>query len=228
MTRSNGLIIRRIFHLLFAFIVIYYYLPATIFGVPTYYLIIILFFLLPVLIEIVRLRRGITFLGLHDHERNHVASYLWFCAGATLLIIAFPQQIAAPCIIATALGDPVIGLTKPYRRRFIFIVTFLICLLVFVLFQYPIYLAILAAGVAFIAESFEFKIRVRLRPNLFWSRSKHRFSKYKSVFDFLFRTDDDFMMQVIPAIVLLILFTILPELLPPQVIYPLQSLMPYA
>lgn len=225
---TRGSLIRRIFHLLFAFVVIYYYLPPTIFGVPTYYYIIILFFLIPVIIEIVRLRAGITFLGLHKQESNHVASYLWFTSGATLLILIFPQQIAAPCIVATALGDPVIGLTKPYRRRVIFSIAFLICLFVFVLFKYPIYLAIFAAVVAFIAESFEFKIRVRLRPNLFWSRSKHQFSRYRSFFDFLFRTDDDFMMQIIPAVTLFILFSLLPELLPQQIIYPLPSLLPYA
>lgn len=225
---TRGLILRRIFHLLFAFIIIYYYIPETMFGVPTYYFIIILFFFIPVIIEIVRLRAGITFMGLHEDERNHVASYLWFTAGATLLILVFPQQIAAPCIVATALGDPVIGLTKPYRRRIIFSVAFLICLLVFILFRYPIFVAIFAAVVAFIAESFEFKIRMRLRPSIFWSRSKHRFSKYKSFFDFLFRTDDDFMMQIIPAVALFILFSFLPELLPPQVIYPIPSLLPYA
>jgi hypothetical protein len=94
--------------------------------------------------------------------------------------------------------------------------------------MYQIYLAIFAALVSFIAESFEFRIRVRLRPNIFWSRSKHQFSQYKAAFDFLFRTDDDFMMQVIPAVILLILFSLFPTLLPPKILFPLPFLAPLA
>ena len=228
MTQEKGALTRRILHLLFTFAIIYYLLPFTVFGIPRHYYFIIIIFLIPILIEIIRLRAGVIFHGLHEHEANHVASYVWFTTGATILILFFPQQIAAPCIVATALGDPVIGLTKPYRRRFIFLITFIICLLVFILFKYSIYIAIFAAAIAFIAESFEFKIRIRLRPNLFWSRSRHRFSRYKAFFDFLFRTDDDFMMQIIPAVALFILFSIFPELLPPEIIQPLPSLLPYS
>ena len=225
---EKGLLIRRAYHLLFALVIIYYLFPKTVFGIPTYIYLIIFFFFVPLTIEIIRLRFSIIFMGLHEHERNHVASYLWFTSGAMLLILIFPQQISAPCIVATALGDPVIGLTKPLRRRFIFSIAFLICLIVFIIFKYEILLAVLAAIITFIAESFEFKVRLRLRPNLFWSRSKHQFSKFRSLFDFLFRTDDDFMMQVIPAIILSIIFLVFPQLLPPKVLFPLQYLMPYA
>jgi hypothetical protein len=206
---EKGLFFRRVFHLLFALVIIYYLFPKTLFGIPMYIYFIILFFILPLLIETIRLKKGLLFPGLHEHERNHVASYLWFSFGATILILFFPQQIAAPCIVATALGDPVIGMTKPYRRRFM------------------VSIAIFAAGVTFIAESFEFKIRVRLRPNLFWSRSKKKLSGIQSFFDFLFRTDDDFIMQIIPAVVLYLLFLILPNLAPPQLLHPLPQLLPF-
>jgi hypothetical protein len=225
---NSGMLVRRALHLFFAFVILYYLFPPTLFGVPMYIYLVILVFILPLLIEAIRLRTGRVFIGLHDHEANHIASYIWFTTGATILILFFPQQIAAPCIVATALGDPVIGLTKPYRRRFIVITTFLICLVVFLVFKYLILLAIIAAGIAVIAESFEFKIRIRLRPNLFWSRSKHRFSSYTRFFDFLFRTDDDFMMQIIPAIILLVIFTVFPMLLPPEVLHPLPQLLPFA
>jgi dolichol kinase len=224
---EKGLFFRRVFHLLFALVIIYYLFPKTLFGIPMYIYFIILFFILPLLIETIRLKKGLLFPGLHEHERNHVASYLWFSFGATILILFFPQQIAAPCIVATALGDPVIGMTKPYRRRFMVSITFLICLTVFIIFKYTFFLAIFAAGVTFIAESFEFKIRVRLRPNLFWSRSKKKLSGTQSFFDFLFRTDDDFIMQIIPAVVLYLLFLILPNLAPPQLLHPLPQLLPF-
>jgi hypothetical protein len=228
MPTDDGILVRRVLHILFAVVIIYYLLPQTIFGIPRYYYFVLVIFLLPLVAEIIRIRSKTIFYGLHEHEGDHVASYVWFTTGATILILFFPQQIAAPCIVVTALGDPVIGLTKPYRRRVLFAISFIIILFVFLIFQYDILVAIFAAAIAFIAESFEFKIRVRLRSNIFWSRSRHKFSKYRRFFDFLFRTDDDFMMQIIPAVALLILFTIIPELLPMEIIQPLQSLLPYA
>ena len=225
---EKGLIVRRICHLAFAFVIIYYLLPRTIVGIPRYMFVIIILVIVPWSIEIIRLYKNTSFLGLHDHERNHIASYAWFTFGAAILLLFFPQQIAAPCIVATALGDPVMGLTKPYRRRYIFLIAFLICFIVFIIFKYQPILALFAAAVAIIAESFEFKIRIRLRPNLFWSRTKKRFSDYKHFFNFLFRTDDDFIMQIIPAVVLLIVFLVLPELMPPEIFKPLPQLAPFA
>jgi hypothetical protein len=225
---EKGILIRRFFHILFALVLIYYLIPRTIVGYPTYIFLVIFIFILPLCIEVIRLNKGVIFTGLHEHEKDHIASYLWFTTGATVLIIFFPQQIAAPCIIATALGDPVIGMTKPYRRRYMVSISFLICLMIFIIFKYELILAIFAATVTFIAESFEFKIRIRLRPNIFWSRSKRQFSGYKRFFDFLFRTDDDFIMQIIPAIILSIVFLIFPALMPPELLHPLPELLPYA
>ncbi len=226
--REKGNLIRRFFHILFSLVIIYYFVPRTIAGYPTYVFLVIFIFILPLSIEVIRLNKGFIFIGLHEHEKDHVASYLWFTTGATVLILFFPQQIAAPCILATALGDPVIGITKPYRRRYMVSISFLICLMIFIIFKYELILAILAAIITFIAESFEFKIRVRLRPNLFWSRSRKRFSGYKRFFDFLFRTDDDFIMQIIPAIILSIVFLLFPTLMPSELLHPLPELLPFA
>jgi hypothetical protein len=227
LTDESGWFTRKILHLLFALVIIYYLLPSTIFQVPTYIIVVVLFIILPFSIETYRLRRGIIFTGLHEHEKDHIASYAWFTLGATVLLLFFPQQIAAPCIVATALGDPVIGMTKRYRRRIMVSVTFLICLMVFILFRYYIIVALFAAGVTIIAESFEFRIRIRLRPNLFWSRSRRELSNLKSFFDFIFRTDDDFMMQIIPAVTLAILFFVFPDLMPERILHPLVELLPF-
>jgi hypothetical protein len=99
--------------------------------------------------------------------------------------------------------------------------------MVFILFRYYIIVALFAAAVTVIAESFEFKIRIRLRPNLFWSRSRKKLSSFKSFFDFIFRTDDDFMMQIIPAVTLVILFFVFPDLMPEKILYPLPELLPF-
>jgi dolichol kinase len=153
-------------------------------------------------IESVRLKYGVVFLGLREHERHRVASYLWFTSGAVLLIAVFPQQIAVPCILAAAIGDPVIGETRRFRRRFAFSLGFLSCFLIFLLFGYPILLAVIAGGVTFIAESFEIEVQWGLREDLFKSRSRGRVSKYRKLFDLVFKTDDDFVMQVVPAIII--------------------------
>jgi dolichol kinase len=162
---------------------------------------------------------------LREYERGRVASYLWFTVGATLLIVFFPQQIAAPCILATAVGDPALGVTKKLRRRYTFSIALLLCFLVFFAFKYWLLVAIFAAGATFIAQFIEFKVQWRVRRSLFWSRSKHEVSPYQKYFDILFKTDDDFMMQIIPAVVLFVLFLIRPELMPDPLLEPLEQLM---
>jgi hypothetical protein len=161
---------------------------------------------------------------LREYERSRIASYLWFTVGATILIVFFPQQIAAPCILATAVGDPALGVTKKFRRRYTFSIAIIICFLVFLAFKYQLLVAILAAGITFIAQFIEFRIQWRVRRSLFWSRSKHEVSKYQKYFDFLFKTDDDFMMQIIPALTLLFLFLIHPDFMPDPLIEPLEQL----
>ena len=220
----KGEMLRRIMHIFTGAILVFYLFPDTIVGVPAWWYLVVLFIVVPISIEITRLHKGTIFIGLRSFERGRVASYLWFTTGATILILFFPQQIAAPCILATAFGDPAIGITKDMRRRYTFSIAIVILILIFVIFKYPLLLAIFAAGVTFIAQFIEFKIQWRVRKSLFWSRSKHEVSRYNKYFDFLFKTDDDFIMQVIPAVVLFILFAIAPELIPDVLLEPIEQL----
>jgi dolichol kinase len=220
----KGEMVRRVMHVCVGAVLLFYFLPHTLIGVPTWIYLVMLFVALPVCIEIIRLNKKTLFLGLREYEKSRVASYVWFTIGATLLILFFPQQIAAPCILATAFGDPAIGVTKKLRRRYTFSIAIIIIFLIFLAFDYILILAIFAAGVTFIAQFIEFKIQWRVRKSLFWSRSKHEVSEYRKYFDFLFKTDDDFMMQIMPAIVLFILFLIQPDLMPDTLLEPLEQL----
>ena len=193
---------RRFLHMAFGAVIIYYLFPKTLFGHPAWLYLVVFISLPSIIIELLRVKSRRIFFGLRDHERNHLASYFWFVNGAVILIILFPQYIAAPCILATAIGDPVIGETRPFRRRLAFTIGVLICFLMFVIFRYPLLLAIIASAAAFIAESINIQVSWEFRNELFYSRSKKKVSKYKDWFDFIFRTDDDFMMQIIPAIVI--------------------------
>jgi dolichol kinase len=205
---ERGHWLRRGLHIAYGGVVLFYLFPPVCFGIPTLLYLAVFFVGIPIIIEAIRLTRGAIFIGLREHERHHVASYLWFTAGAVLLIAIFPQQIAAPCILSAAIGDPIIGETRRFRRRFAFSIGFLVCFAIFLLFHYPIGLAIIAGGITFIAESIELEIQWGLREDLFTSRSKGRVSKYRQWFDFVFKADDDFMMQVVPAIIITILAVI--------------------
>jgi dolichol kinase len=210
LTRS-GRLVRRALHIALAAVLVYYIAPDIMFyvGSVPIHKNVVLFFLwcVPLSVEVSRLwlRKLIPYL-MHEYERKRVASYFWFATGAVLLIYLFPQEIAAPCITATAICDPIIGETRRFRRRFAFSIGFLTCLLIFIIFRYHLLLAIFSASIVFIAESLDIEIHWGLREDLFMSRSKRKVSKYKQWFDIVFKADDDFMMQVIPAIILLVTF----------------------
>ena len=215
---------RRALHVALGTVIIYYLVPPIMFKIGPYSLsrdiVLILLYLIPLGNEIQRHIRGTTFFLLREHEKTRVASYLWFATGAVALILLFPQYIAAPCIIATAIGDPVMGETRHFRRRYTFSIAFLVCILAFLIFQYPLPLTLFAGAVTFMAESIEFKIEWKLRSTLFYSRSKQSVSKYKRFFGHFLKTDDDFVMQIIPAMTLMLTFFILVyyervDLLPP-------------
>ena len=219
MENTKGIVLRRVLHASLGLILLYYLFPDTVYGIPKYILIILLFIVIPLTIDLIRLSRKKLVLGLREHERERIASYVWFTSGAVLLIIFFPQQIAAPCILAAAIADPMLGITRNLRRRYTFSINYLIIFFIFFLFLYPLYLMIIiAAGIVLISEAVEFRVQWRLRPHLFYSRSKHKVSRYNKFFEFLFKTDDDFMMQVIPAVILFLVFNLVPIGMPPELI----------
>lgn len=214
--------IRRGTHVLYSFVVIYFFLPDRLFFdiVPKWMVLILFLSVIPLSFEYWRLKRSGFVLGLREHEKDHIASYAWFCQGTVLLILFLPDQIAAPCIVVTAVGDVVIGVTKPYRRRYSFSIALLVCILIYFIFSFPWYTAIFAGVVAFIAESVDFEINARIRPNIFYSRSKQATSRSYDFFKWAFRSDDDFMMQVIPGFVLGVLFLATQHLYPDLSMFP--------
>jgi dolichol kinase len=217
---SDQIVVRRLLHLSLGLILVYYLFPKLIFGVPKEWYVVILFMVLPITLEIIRILTKGTFYGMRKHEKGHVASYVWFTSGAVILIVLFPQSIAAPCILAAAIGDPVLGATRDLRRRHTFSITYMVIFLIFYLFHYHLVIGFVAAGIVLISESVEFRIKWQLRPHLFYSRSQKKVSRYKRFFEVLFRTDDDFMMQIIPALSLLVIFTLIGwQYMPPELIH---------
>ena len=49
------------------------------------------------------------FFGLREYERRRISGYVYFGAATLTLVYFFPQPIAVACILASAIGDPILG-----------------------------------------------------------------------------------------------------------------------
>jgi dolichol kinase len=175
---------RRVFHTFGAFFLVYYKLPDV--GVLKYGLPILLLFLAS-LIELLRLKGRISsdhFFGLRVYEKKRVGSFLFFGIALFLLLLFFPQQIAVPCILCACFADPIMG---EVRHRFgkneAYLIGFFVCMLFFGVTWYQadvrlfLLVSFVGAAGAVIGET-----------GNFW------------------RLDDDFMIQMLPALLLVIVW----------------------
>jgi len=200
---------RRVFHAFGASFLFYYILPDVDwinilkFWVPPLIVIIAL------LIELLRIKGHINsshFFGLRLYEQKRIGSYVFFAVAILVLLRFFPQQIAIPCILCACFADPVMG---EIRNRFCktnaVLVGFVLCMFFFVFTWYKadpflmILVGIVGAYGAVIGEAKKF----------YW-------------------LDDDFMIQMVPAILLAIIWFAIPYIgfsYPPDIIYP--DLMPW-
>jgi dolichol kinase len=191
---------RRVFHAFGASFLFYYLLPETNWTNLLDW-INILKILVPVIIvisvvilEILRIKGKVSsdhFFGLRAYEEKRAGSYVFFAiAILILLIFPFPQQIAIPCILCACLADPIMGeIRYRFGEKQVYIVGFLVCMIFFIVTWHnaDIRLMILASVVgAFGAVIGETK--------KFWW------------------LDDDFMIQILPAILLLIVWFVAPFL----------------
>lgn len=182
---------RRVFHAFGAALLFYYLLPnedfihVLKFWVPPILVIIV------ILIEILRIKDIISsdhFFGLRFYERKRVGSYVFFAVAILILLRFFPQHIAIPCILCASLGDPLIGeIRHRYGRHYVYVMGFLICMLFFLVSWYKedpsimILVAVVGGIGAIIGETKKF----------WW-------------------LDDDFMIQMLPALLVGIIWIAMP------------------
>jgi len=102
--------IRRVIHCLIALAPAYYLLPVDlpVIGVRRW-VVLIAFFAIVILIEAIRLPKGILFLGMRPHEKGQIASFVWAAAGITATLWLFPHDIATAVIVGMAFVDPLAG-----------------------------------------------------------------------------------------------------------------------
>jgi len=196
---------RRVFHAFGASFLFYYMLPdidwinLLKFWIPPAIVVI------AIILEIFRLKGKISsnhFFGLRMYEQKRVGSYIFFAVAILILLRFFPQQIAIPCILCACLGDPIIGeIRHHFSMKHVYVFGFLVCMFFFMIAWY--------------------KIDVRL---MIFASIVGGFGAVLGETKKLWWLDDDFMIQMVPAILLLILWISLPYLgfnyTDPTIIYP--------
>jgi len=196
---------RRAFHTFAASFLFYYLLPDEEWMNNIKIVVPIIIVFCMIVIEYRRLRGALDhqrFFGLRSYEKKQPASYLYFGIAVVLLFLLFPQQIAIPCILCASFTDPIIGETRYYLgKKKAYTIGFIVSLFFFLMTWYRaewwilILVSIIGAAGAVIGEA-----------------KKLRF------------IDDDFLIQMIPAVLLLLLWQGLLllgiNLLPPPLIYP--------
>lgn len=197
---------RRVFHTFAASFLFYYLLPDEEWigfikiVLPTIIVVCM------VVIEYQRIRGGVDhhrFFGLRSYEKKRPASYLYFGVAVLLLFVFFPQQIAIPCILCASFIDPLIGESRYYLgKRRATIIGFSLSFLFFLLTWYKAEWWVLML-VPFIGAT----------AAVYGETKKLAF------------LDDDFMIQMLPALLLLLLWQVLLlvniNILPPPIITPL-------
>ncbi|MFH1101072.1 MAG: dolichol kinase [Methanobacteriota archaeon] len=178
---------RRVFHTFGASFLFYYLLPEGVWGSIVKIVLPVLLVAILVVVEYRRLHGSLDqkrFFGLRNYERGRPASYLYFGVALLLLFLFFPQQIAIPCILCASFLDPIIGESRFYfGRRNAYLVGFFVSLFFFVVcwFRAEWWIVILVAVVgacgALVGES----------KKLRW-------------------LDDDFMIQMVPAVLLVVIW----------------------
>jgi len=177
----NEHIYRRFNHTFAACFVIYFLFPEYILGIQREYYILI-FWIIIVTVEYLRLKQDLKILGMRDYENNRIAGFVWFATGTCLILglyelDIFPQSLAIATIIMAAFTDPLIGEANKKFGELWGAGLGLVCsFLIYRLIIGVLFYAIIGSIIAIISE----------RPKIKWF-------------------DDDLAMQIIPIIVLTIL-----------------------
>jgi dolichol kinase len=197
---------RRVFHTFAASFLFYYLLPDEEWINLGKIIIPIIIVLFMIIVEYRRIRGLLDhqrFFGLRNYEKKRPASYLYFGVAVLFLFLLFPQQIAIPCLLCASFTDPIIGESRYYfGKKRAYVIGFVISVFFFVVTWYRadwwilILVPLVGATGAMIGEVKKLKL-----------------------------VDDDFMIQILPAVLLLLiwqgLLLIGIDILTPPMLYPL-------
>ncbi len=178
---------RRVFHTFAASFLIYYMLPDEPWITTLKIFLAVGIVVFVFILEYLRIKgkiRSSNFFGLRIYEEKRPASYLYFGVALCILLVFFPQQIAIPCILCACFSDPIIGeMRYRFGKKKAYVIGFFVCMFFFLITWYtadiPILLlvSLLGASAAVVGEA-----------KKFWL------------------IDDDFMIQILPAVILLLVW----------------------
>lgn len=105
---DRGHIFRRLFHLCAPVILIYYLLPER-FFLHSREVWLILGFLALMAIEAVRLYTGKVFFGMREYERKQLSAYAWAGIAVVIAFLFFPMPFVICAVVGIGWTDPLIG-----------------------------------------------------------------------------------------------------------------------
>lgn len=197
-TRRNH-VIRRIIHLGSGSVVLFYLFPGQFLYLPMKLWLIILFGIIPLFIEIIRLKKGWLLPGQREHEKETLGSYAWALWASMAIMLVLPQVIALPVIIIYTLADPIIGEIRSWKKWLVVPIGLTFTTFLFIVFGYHPVLGVYAGGFMLIGEALEIVGTLRLRPELY---KLYRNSNFSDNFLLPFKTDDNASTQLVPALAL--------------------------
>ena len=185
-----GHVLRRIVHVSTPLFLVYYFLPDPLWiGGPTRVLTLIAIMAVVLIAEVLRLAYKPKIIGMREYEKYQVSAAAWAGIAMTIAFLFFPFGYAAPAFMGMGWVDPVIG---DLRRKNSSLYPYVPLVLYFLI-------AIISMSVI-IGPSIEVMIASLLAtPAAIWAERPK--SKY---------VDDDFLMIVVPLIVIAGVFAVLP------------------
>jgi len=215
-SRKNH-VLRRGIHLISGLVVIYYLFPDTFLYLPGKLWLIILLGLVPLLIELIRLRGGLLLFGQRGYEKTNIGSFAWALWASGALMLVLPQQIALPVILIYTVMDPVISEIRLWRKWLVLPVGGFITVILFVLFDYNILLAVYGSLFMVAGEATEIIGKIQFRPELF---KIYRTSSFRENLMIPFKTDDNATTQILPGMALGSLYIFYPQWFPEPWFFP--------
>lgn len=183
-------IFRRIFHLCAPLFLVYYLFPEDMWGLGISSSIFVVIILVIVLaFEGIRLATGRVFFGLRKYEKGRLSAYAWAGIAITLAFLFFPPVFVICAIVGMGWTDPLIGELRlrwkgayPSLPLTVYFLIVMCCLLLYSEIN------IIAAGFLACLASYS-AVHVEAK-------------KFKQV-------DDDFLMLIVPLLVLTIVYEVM-------------------
>ena len=178
---EKGPLFRRVFHICAPLFLIYYLMPDILLWLPKSWWVIITLISI-IIVEIVRLAKKKIFFGMREYEKNQLSAFAWAGIGITLAFFFFPPVFVACALFGIGWVDPLIGeMRKRNKMKYypilplIFYFLIVVGCLLILSDLFPATIVIIAILASISAVTVEF-------PQL--------------------PVDDDFLMLIVPLIVL--------------------------